>query len=192
MIGISTIFNVCVGVGLSAACGFRVFVPLLALSIASKLGYLTLVPGFQWLSSSHAVIILSAATIVEIIGFFIPWVDHALDVIAAPLAILAGTVITAAVTSDMAPVFKWSLAVIAGGGVAATVHASTGLIRAGSTATTGGLANPLVSLAELIGAVLTSIASIFLPFMVIFFLLSALAFFGKKIYRKFLKSRLAV
>lgn len=189
MITGTVVFNVCIGVGLSAACGFRVFVPLLVLSIASKMGYLTLVPGFQWLSSYHAIIILSAATVVEIVGFLIPYVDHVLDVIAAPLAILAGTVITASMTADMEPVFRWALAIIAGGGVAAVGHAVTGTIRAGSTATTGGLANPVFAAFESVMAVFASIAAIFIPVIVVIVFFLSLLFFGKKIYKRFLKGQ---
>src|ERR1043165_1472954 len=118
---------ICLGIGLSAACGFRVFVPLLVMSIASLSGHLTLAPGFQWIGTYPALVTFSAATIAEIAGYYIPWVDHLLDTIATPAAIVAGTVITAAAVGDMSPILKWSLAAIAGGGVAGIDRKSTRL-----------------------------------------------------------------
>jgi len=178
------VFTVCIGVGLSAACGFRVFVPLLILSVASSAGYIPLSPGFQWLASTPAIIIFSTATIFEILGYFIPWVDHFLDAIATPLAVLAGVTIAVSVISpDMNPVLRWSLVLIAAGG-AGTVQASTVVLRALSTAATGGLANPLFALFELAAAVILALIAIFIPLLAIGLLLLFLAL-GKKLYRKF-------
>ena len=125
-------FNVCIGIGLSAACGFRVFAPLLVASVAGMTGHLPLSPGFQWLASSQAVIVLSIATLFEVLGYFIPWVDHALDAIATPLSVLAGVLAAASVIPDMNPVLKWSLIVIAGGGSAGARAGRTRVLRAGS------------------------------------------------------------
>src|SRR5579859_1441024 len=113
-----TLLSVCIGIGLSAACGFRVFVPLLVMNIASLSGHLTLAHSFEWIGSYPALIAFSVATCVEIAGYYIPWVDHALDTIATPAAIVAGTLVTASVVSDMSPFLKWTLAAIAGGGAA--------------------------------------------------------------------------
>src|SRR5712691_7979200 len=127
-----TLFSVCVGVGLSAACGFRVFVPLLALSIASLSGHLHLAHGFEWVGTYPALIAFSVATAVEILGYYIPWVDHLLDTIASPAAVMAGTLITASLVTDVGPFWKWSLAIIAGGGAAGLVQGTTVATHAGS------------------------------------------------------------
>src|SRR5947207_9861715 len=111
-----TLLAISLGIGLSAACGFRVFVPLLVMSVASLSGHLTLAPGFQWIGTYPALVTFSAATVVEIGGYYIPWVDHLLDTMATPAAIVAGTVVTAAMVSNMSPMLKWTLAAIAGGG----------------------------------------------------------------------------
>src|ERR1043166_10324473 len=105
---------ICLGVGLSGACGFRVFVPLLVMSIASLSGHLTLAPGFQWIGTYPALVTFSAATIAEIAGYYIPWVDHLLDTIATPAAIVAGIVVTASCVTDVSPFLRWTLAAIAG------------------------------------------------------------------------------
>src|SRR5207247_11030604 len=111
-----------VGIGLSAACGFRVFVPLLVVSIASYTGHLHLSSGFEWMGSTAALIAFAPATALEIAGYYVPWVDNLLDTIASPAAVIAGTLITASLVAGMRPLLKWALAVIAGGGVAGLVR----------------------------------------------------------------------
>ncbi len=155
--------SVLVGIGLSAACGFRVFVPLLVMSIASLSGHLTLSSGFEWIGTFPALVAFAAATAAEIAGYYIPWVDHLLDVIASPAAVMAGIIVMASSVSGTSPFLRWSLAIIAGGGIAGTFQAITVLARAGSTATTAGLANPVVSTIEAAGASLFSILAIAIP-----------------------------
>ena len=158
-----TILSLLVGVGLSAACGFRVFVPLLVVSIASHAGHLKLAQGFDWMGSDVALIAFALATALEIAAYYVPWLDNLLDSIATPAAVVAGTIVTASLVSDMSPFLRWTLAVIAGGGAAGLVQGSTVITRATSTATTGGLANPIVATAELGGSLITSVLSIAAP-----------------------------
>lgn len=183
----ATLLSICLGIGLSAACGFRIFVPLLVMSIASLAGHLTLAPGFQWIGTYPALLTFSVATAVEIAGYYIPWVDHALDTIATPAAIVAGTVVTASMVTGMSPLLKWSLAIIAGGGAAGLVQGATVVTRAASTATTGGLGNPLVATIELGAATVTSIAALLVPVLVVLLLIVVFALFGRKLYRMFRK-----
>src|SRR5215469_2009443 len=152
-----TFLSICVGVGLSAACGFRVFVPLLVMNIAALSGHLTLAHGFEWVGSYPALVSFSVATCLEIAGYYIPWVDHLLDSIASPAAIVAGTLVTASLVTDVSPLVRWSLALIAGGGIAGMVQGTTVLARGASLVGTGGLANPVVATLELGGAVMTSL-----------------------------------
>ncbi len=182
-----TLLSICLGIGLSAACGFRVFVPLLVMSIASLAGHLSLAPGFQWIGTYPALITFSAATAIEIAGYYIPWVDHALDTIATPAAIIAGTVVTASMVTGMSPMLKWCLAIIAGGGAAGLVQGATVVTRAASTATTGGLGNPLFATIELGAAAITSLAALLVPVLVVVVLALVFAFFGRKLYRLFRK-----
>ena len=102
-----TLLGLIVGVGLSAAGGFRVFVPLLGLSIASITGYLKLASGFEWIGTWPAVISFATATILEITAYFIPWFDNLLDTITGPAAVIAGTIMTASVLTDIPPFLKW-------------------------------------------------------------------------------------
>src|SRR6266581_4245027 len=160
-----TLLSICVGIGLSAACGFRVFVPLLVLSIAALSGHLTLAHGFEWIGSYPALVAFAFATCLEIAGYYIPWVDHLLDTVATPAAIIAGTLISASLVADVSPFLRWALAVIAGGGA--------------SAAGTAGLGNPLVATAELAGSLLTSIFAILAPVFVLLVLGIFLFLFGR-------------
>ena len=155
--------SVAIGLGLAAAAGFRVFVPLLALGLASRQGLVPLAPGFEWIASPPALIAFGTATVVEVLAYHVPFLDHLLDVIATPSAIVAGTIASAAVLTDLPPVVKWSVAVLAGGGAAGLVQTATVLARVGSTTFTGGLGNVLFASFELFGAVGTVVLAIALP-----------------------------
>ena len=165
---IETILSLCIGIGLSAACGFRVFVPLLVMSVASLTGLFEPMKGFEWLAMPSVCIGLTVATVCEIGAYYIPWVDNALDSISTPAAMIAGTLTTMAVsTGEMSPFASWAAAIIVGGGTASAVQLSTVAVRGLSTATTGGIANPLVSTTEWISALLISVLSFFVPVFVV-------------------------
>ncbi|MGH7972059.1 MAG: DUF4126 domain-containing protein, partial [Limisphaerales bacterium] len=118
-----TLLSICVGIGLSAACGFRVFVPLLVMNIAALSGHLHLAHGFEWIASYPALVALSVATCLEVAAYYSPWLGHFLDTIATPAAMIAGTLVTASMVGDMSPFLRWTLAAIAGGGAAGAVQA---------------------------------------------------------------------
>ncbi|HWV98252.1 MAG TPA: DUF4126 domain-containing protein [Candidatus Acidoferrum sp.] len=180
----TTILSILVGVGLSAACGFRVFVPLLVMNLAVLSGHLHLAPGFQWLGSYPATIAFSVATCLEIAGYYIPWVDHLLDTMATPAAVIAGTIVTASMVTDMSPFLKWTLAVIAGGGAAGLVQGTTVVTRGASTAATGGLGNPLVATLELAGAVITSLMALLAPVAVVALIAVVLVILARALFRR--------
>ncbi|RMA64197.1 DUF4126 domain-containing protein [Ulvibacter antarcticus] len=182
------IFSVFLGIGLAAAVGFRVFLPLLVLSLSAFYDIIPLNESWVWAGSLSAVIILAVATIVEILGYYIPWFDNALDTIAIPLAAVAGTAVMMATLADMDPVVTWALAIIAGGGTAAVVKGNTSALRLTSTATTGGLANPVVATVETGTSTLMSLVSVFIAPLA--FLFVVLIFFGiYKFYKKLKKKR---
>jgi hypothetical protein len=158
-----TLIAIALGLALAAACGFRIFVPLLAVGLAQAGGYLTLAPKFAWIGGTPALIVLGAATVAEIAAYYVPWLDHLLDSIATPAAVVAGIVVTASVVTDVDPLWRWTLAVIAGGGLAGAVQGSSVLARAVSGAATGGLANPVVATGELFGAIALSILALLVP-----------------------------
>jgi hypothetical protein len=154
---------ICLGLGLAASCGFRIFVPMLGLSIAAVSGHLQLASGFEWVGTTPALVCFIVATVVEIVAFYVPWIDNALDTIAIPAAVIAGAILTASVVTDMSPLMKWTLAIVAGGGLAGVIQAGTALIRGTSTATTGGSGNFVVATIELVGALLGTLLSLLVP-----------------------------
>ncbi|MFI1773649.1 DUF4126 domain-containing protein [Thalassobellus citreus] len=181
---IETIISICLGVGLAASVGFRVFLPLFALSLASYFDVWQLNESWQWIGSTTALITLGVATVVEIFAYFIPYIDNLLDSIAVPLAALAGTAVMMSTVADLSPVITWSLAIIAGGGTAAAIAGTSSTTRLASTATTGGLANPIVATLETGTSVVMSIISIFLPVLAIV-LVVILFIVIFKLYKKF-------
>jgi hypothetical protein len=155
--------GIAIGIGLSAACGFRVFVPLLVMNLAVLTGHLHLSPGFEWIGSYYATVAFVTATLVEVLAYYIPWLDHVLDLITSPAAIIAGMVVTASVVMDISPFLRWTLAIIAGGGTAAIVQGATVTLRAKSSALTAGAGNVLVSSVELAGSIITALLAVIVP-----------------------------
>lgn len=186
------LLSLCIGIGLSAACGFRVFVPLLIMSIAAKTGHLTLVPAFQWIGSDIALWTFAIATILEVGAYYIPLVHHVLDVLATPVAITAGIIITASMVNGLDPFLKWTLAVIAGGGAAGLVHGATAVTRGASTVTTGGVANPIFATIELGTSFLTSVLAVTAPVAAIVFLALILLLVAKMLLPRFRKRTVQV
>jgi uncharacterized protein DUF4126 len=166
--------SIALGIGLAAATGFRIFLPMLIVSVAANTAHLPLDERFAWLASSSALITLSVAASLEILAYYVPAVDNLLDTLAIPASLVAGTIISAAVMTDVPPMVKWTAAVIAGGGVAGLTQAGTAMLRAKSTIFTGGLGNVVISTAELAGALLISLLALAAPLaalgVVIFFL----------------------
>lgn len=158
-----TLLGLMIGIGLSAATGFRVFVPLLGMNIAAMSGHLTLSSGFEWIGAWPAFIAFATATALEIGAYYVPWLDHFLDTITTPAAIVAGTIMTASMVGDISPLLKWSLAIIAGGGTAAIVQAGTIIARGTSAMVTGGFGNFAVATAEAVGATLFTVIALTLP-----------------------------
>tara|TARA_R110001583_G_scaffold109799_2_gene258619 strand:- start:1538 stop:2107 length:570 start_codon:yes stop_codon:yes gene_type:complete len=161
------IFSILIGIGLAASVGFRIFVPLFSLSLAAHFNIIPLNESWQWVGSSVAIITLGVATIVEILAYFIPFLDNLLDTIAVPLAAIAGTVVMIATVSDLDPAITWALAIIAGGGTAAAIKGSTSTTRLASSATTAGIANPVISTVETGIAFIMAVLSIFIPILAI-------------------------
>lgn len=182
-----TLFGMMIGLGLSAACGFRVFVPPLIVSLAAFNGHLELSEGFQWLASYPAMITFGVAVGCEILAYYIPWIDNALDAIAAPVAVIAGSVLAASMVHDVSPLVKWTFAVIAGGSAAGIFHTATAILRGSSTMSTGGLGNPLLSTAEAGGAAGISILAIMLPAAVVLFIFLGLIVLAIKAWSSFLR-----
>ncbi|WP_452225976.1 DUF4126 domain-containing protein [Lacinutrix cladophorae] len=185
---IETILSVFLGVGLAASVGFRVFVPLFALSLVAHFNVWELNDSWQWVGSLTAVITLGVATIVEIFAYYIPYVDNLLDSIAIPLAAIAGTAVMVSTVADLSPVITWALAIIAGGGTAAAVAGTSSVTRLASTTTTAGFANPVVATIETGTSIIMTIISIFIPVLAILLVLIILLVIFR-LYKKFKSSK---
>jgi hypothetical protein len=169
--------SIVLGIALAAATGFRVFLPMLIVSGAAYAGHLQLDSSFVWIGTPSALTMLSVAALAEVLAYYVPVVDNLLDTLATPAALIAGTIVSAAVMTDVPPMVKWTAAVIAGGGIAGLTQGLTGILRAHSTVLTGGLGNPVIATAELSGALLISFLALVAPAaavaLVILFLLVA-------------------
>ncbi len=192
MDGAQLVLALCAGLGLSAAAGFRVFVPLLLIALSEKLNLGLPVPvgeGFEWITSWPAIIMLSAATLVEVAGYYLPWVDNLLDSIATPAALVSGTLVTAAILPEMPEAVQWVTSIIVGGGSAGMVQGATVLARAASTATTGGVANPAVSTGEAVGAVATGLLAMAIPFILAGVLLLLFIWIARLLWKRLARKK---
>ena len=178
------------GLGLAACSGFRVFVPLLAASVAHRLGWLPSSPGFDWLSTWPALLMLATATLAELAGYYVPLFDHLLDTLTTPASFIAGTLLMTSSLTHLDPTLRWTLGILVGGGAAGLVQGSTALLRAGSTATTGGLANPLFATLENVLAIAGTLLTLLLP-LVAAALAVGLLVFGASRWRRWRQRRAA-
>ena len=162
-ISLEPLIGIALGIGLAAATGFRIFIPLLIAGLAARFDIVPLGDSFQWLESTPALLTLGTAAVLETLAYYVPGVDHALDVLAGPVTLAAGVVASAAVMADVPPALMWPVAVIAGGGAAGLTKGSTALLRAKSGVATGGLANPVISTVETVGATGLAVMAIVVP-----------------------------
>jgi len=158
-----TLLSIALGLGLAAAAGLRVFVPVFGAGLAAQFGGLPLSESFSWVGSTPALVAFGTATVLEIGAYYVPWLDHLLDVVATPAAVVAGVVASAAVITDLPPMVTWIVALVGGGGAAGIMQMLSVGARVKSTMTTAGLGNPVVATGEAVGAVALTAISLLLP-----------------------------
>lgn len=173
-----------VGLALSTAAGLRVFIPLLLTSLAARFGYLTLAPGMSWIASDAALVAFATAAIVEIAAYYVPWLDNVADVVAVPAAITAGIIEMAAVTPELPPLVRWTVAVIAGGGIAGFAQLGTTLLRLKSSALTAGVGNPVVATGELMGSLALAVLGLLAPLVAAVIAIVLLALLARRVFRR--------
>lgn len=176
IISFDTLLEILLAISLSAAAGFRVFVPLLILSSFAVFGYVDLPANFDWIENNQAFVVFAVASVLEIIGYYVPWLDNVLDIAANPAAVVVGTVIAASVAPDFNPIARWTLALVAGGGTAGITKNFLSIFRIGSTAASGGLANPIFSTLELAAAIALSVLAVTVPLLAGVIVITLLAF----------------
>tara|TARA_B100001250_G_scaffold22496_1_gene18927 strand:+ start:192 stop:794 length:603 start_codon:yes stop_codon:yes gene_type:complete len=186
---LETLMAVSLGLGLAAASGFRVFIPPFLYGLSLRFDMLPIslpMTGLsEWMASDFGLIILGAAMLIEILGYYIPWIDNLLDTIASPAAILAGVLMMSSTLSDSNPMIQWGFSIIAGGGVSGTVQIGTVATRAVSTATTGGLANPVVSTVEAGACLVCTILALLLPIIALLLVIVLVGYSGNRLRTKF-------
>lgn len=151
------------GICLSAASGLRVFLPILALGLAARFGWLEVSEQFAWLASDPVLLVVGIAALLEAGAYYVPVVDNLLDLLATPAAIGGGTVIVSSLLPEMNEAMQWGTALVLGGGSAGIVQGSTVLARGLSTTSSGGLANPVLSTGETAGSLFMIIMALVLP-----------------------------
>ena len=186
---IETISALALGIGLSASTGFRVFIPLLVAGIASHFGLLPLGESFEWMGSVPALISFGVATVVEVLAYYIPFVDNLLDSIATPLSVGAGTLLMTSVFPAENEWIKWIMGFVVGGGAAATIQSGSAFTRLLSTGITAGTGNPVVSTGEGVAATGFSIMSLFTPILVAVLLVILMIILLRFAYRRMVKKR---
>ena len=172
----SGIIGLSLGLGLSAACGFRVFIPPLAMGVGARSGLMDLGDSWSWMSETWVMGVFAVATVLEIAAYYIPWLDNLLDTITTPSAIIAGIIVTSSSLDGMDPTLQWILAIVAGGGTAGTIQLGTVATRALSTATTGGIANPVVSTIEAGACLFCTIIALLMPIIAAIMVVALLIF----------------
>jgi hypothetical protein len=139
----------------------------------------------EWAATLPALLLFGTAALVEIGGYYIPWVDNILDTISTPAAAIAGTVLTAStLTGHVDPMFQWIAGIVMGGSTAALISGGTAVTRAAASVSTGGIANPLLSTSEIGGSLIVTIMAMLLPILAGCAVLVLTFFTARFIYKK--------
>ncbi|HEX2094103.1 MAG TPA: DUF4126 domain-containing protein [Longimicrobiaceae bacterium] len=136
------------GVVLAACAGLRAFLPVFGASLATRVLDVPLPDYLAWLDRPETLLVFGVATLLEILGDKVPLVDHLLDSVQTltkpGLAALAATPFL----YQLSPEYAVAIGIIVGAPLALGVHATKASVRVGSSAATGGMGNPVLSLAE--------------------------------------------
>jgi hypothetical protein len=162
------------GIGLAACAGLRTFLPLFVVGLAGRIDWIPLTGKFEWMTSTPALVVFGVAVLVEVLADKFPVVDHFLDSIQIFVKPIAGAVLAASVLAELSPLQATVLGLVTGGTVAGTIHLTKAHLRLVSSATTVGIANPVLSAIEDVGAFLGSILALVVPVLLMFVLVGAL------------------
>ncbi len=155
------------GIGLAAPAGLNAYIPLLVLALSDRATTrVTLQAPYDVLSSNLGIAILIVLLTVEVTVDKIPGVDHVNDLIQSFVRPAAGAIAAVAATGGVVTINP-AIMVLVGVVLAGSVNVVKVTTRPAVTLGTGGILNPVVSLAEDAVAVLASVVAIFLPFLVI-------------------------
>jgi len=177
--------SVSLAIGLAACAGLRAWLPLLLAGSLSRAGVITLGSSFSFLGSNRALILFGVATLIEIVGDKVPAVDHALDMLSTVLRPAAGALLAASVMWEIRdPLTALAMGVAVGAPAALVPHAAKAVVRAASTTLTGGLANPVISVAEDVLAVGMFVLTVLVPLLAALTLLVVAFFVLRRLGRR--------
>ncbi len=149
--------------GLSAATGLNAYLPLLIVGLLARFtDLITLSTPWNTLENPWVLGVLGVLLVIEMAADKIPAVDSVNDVIQTVVRPTAGAIFFAAsgnVISEMSPVLAMILGLLVAGGV----HAVKASVRPVITATTAGIGNPVVSVAEDVVSGVTALTAVLLP-----------------------------
>jgi len=179
-----SLLSIAAGLALAAAAGFRVFVPLLVVSMAARGGWLEIAPAFDWIASTQALIVFATATVVEIGAYYVPFLDNLLDALSTPAAVVAGMIASASVLVDLPPWLQYPIAIVGAGGTAGAVAASTTMLRLKSSTLTAGLGNAVLATFEMFGAFGVALIAVVVPLLALVVVVAILAAALRRVSRR--------
>jgi hypothetical protein len=169
---------------LAASAGVRAWLPLLAVGVLARLDVIQLGNDFLFLASTQALVLFGVATVIEIVADKVPALDHGLDAVSTFVRPAAGALLTAGVMWQVNdPMWATILGIAVGAPVAAAPHVAKSALRLVSSATTAGLANPVVSLIEDVLAALLVVLAVVVPIAALVSLI-VVAWFGVRVWRR--------
>jgi hypothetical protein len=174
------LLQITTGIGLSAACGCRLFVTLLVLGLGGALGLIPV--GHNWFSSTTALIVVTIGTVLEVMAFYRPRLDNLMDAVALPTAVLTGMIVMETVVYKLPDLGRWALAILLGGGITLVLQTATTLIRADLTSRTGGINNGVFATIELGAALGIALMVLIEPRVTAIGVLILLGFAGRFLY----------
>lgn len=160
-------FGLMLGLSLAATCGLRAFLPLFFIGLAGAMGKVELAESFQWMASPAAISCFGTAVVAEIVGDKVPAIDHALDSLGVVVKPTAAAVAAASMIQEFDPLLALTLGLVGGGAVAEVVHLAKAKTRLLSTALTGTLANPVLSVGEDLAALMAVVLAFLVPGLVL-------------------------
>lgn len=148
--------------GLSSAAGLNAYIPLVLVGLMQHFGLVHLAQPFDLLGNLWLLLGITVVGALDFVGDKIPGIDSAIHTFGGILNAAAGAVLFASNTHLIGHVDP-NVSLLIGFLTAGTVQAGRTVIRPASTVTTGGLANPAISLAEDGASATLSVLAVFAP-----------------------------
>ena len=179
------ISTIAIAMGASWVSGINLYAAVATLGLLGRFSHLQLPGELQVLTSWWVIGVAVVLYVIEFVADKVPYVDSTWDVIHTFIRVPAGAVLAASAFGD----FDRSIQVIAlllGGGLALSSHGTKAATRAMLNASPEPVSNWIASIAEDILAVLSIVASVFVP-VLIFVIVGAGLVISFLVFRKILR-----